>query len=136
EIYVADTLGELGLFYRIVPVAFVGGSLVKHGGQNPIEAINLGAAVVHGPFVHNFADVYEALDAVPGAPKPVTDATSLAEGAGVLLSDSELRNRAVEAAKNALKPFTGALNATWTALAPYLKGEARPRRAASATGGS
>ena len=48
DIYIADTIGELGLFYNLVPVAFVGGSLVPHGGQNPVEAIKLGAAVVTG----------------------------------------------------------------------------------------
>ena len=37
DIYVADTIGELGLFYRLAPIVFVGGSLVRHGGQNPIE---------------------------------------------------------------------------------------------------
>src|SRR5579871_2761588 len=47
DIYVADTMGELGLFYRLSPVVFIGGSLVKHGGQNPIEAIKLGASLVH-----------------------------------------------------------------------------------------
>ena len=51
DIYVADTLGELGLVYRLAPIVFVGGSLVSHGGQNPIEAIKLGAAVLHGPHV-------------------------------------------------------------------------------------
>src|SRR5579863_5480952 len=48
DIYVADTMGELGLFYRLSPVVFVGGSLIQHGGQNPIEAIKLGASLVHG----------------------------------------------------------------------------------------
>src|SRR5262249_35104869 len=67
EIYVADTLGELGLFYRLAPIVFMGGSLVTHGGQNPIEAVKLGAAIVHGPHVFNFADVYEALDSSGGA---------------------------------------------------------------------
>ena len=43
DIYVADTMGELGLFYRLAPIVFMGGSLVEHGGQNPIEAIKLGA---------------------------------------------------------------------------------------------
>src|SRR3954462_2137336 len=42
DIYVADTMGELGLFYRLAPIVFMGGSLVEHGGQNPIEAIKLG----------------------------------------------------------------------------------------------
>src|SRR5689334_12493364 len=67
DIYVADTMGELGLFYRLASIVFMGGSLVAHGGQNPIEAIKLGAAVVHGPHVFNFTDVYEALDAAGGA---------------------------------------------------------------------
>ena len=48
DIYVADTIGELGLFYTLAPVAFIGGSLVPHGGQNPVEAIKLGAAVLTG----------------------------------------------------------------------------------------
>jgi len=43
DIYVADTLGELGLFYRLAPIVFMGGSLVEHGGQNPIEAVKIGA---------------------------------------------------------------------------------------------
>ena len=59
DIYIADTIGELGLFYNLVPVAFVGGSLVPHGGQNPVEAIKLGAAVLTGPHWRNFADAYE-----------------------------------------------------------------------------
>ena len=67
DIYVADTMGELGLFYRLAPIVFMGGSLVSHGGQNPIEAIKLGAAIVHGPNVFNFADVYAALDGAGGA---------------------------------------------------------------------
>ena len=67
DIYVADTLGELGLFYRLSPVVFMGGSLVEHGGQNPIEAVKLGASIVHGPHVFNFTDVYDALDRAGGA---------------------------------------------------------------------
>ena len=67
DIFVADTLGELGLIYRLAPIVFMGGSLVSHGGQNPIEAIRLGAAVVHGPHVWNFAEIYGTLDAAHGA---------------------------------------------------------------------
>ena len=67
DIYVADTIGELGLFYRLAPIVFMGGSLVPHGGQNPIEPAKLGAAILHGPHVWNFAEIYAALDAVRGA---------------------------------------------------------------------
>jgi 3-deoxy-D-manno-octulosonic-acid transferase len=51
DVYLADTLGELGLFYRSAPIAFLGGSLVPHGGQNPIEPVKLETAVLHGPHV-------------------------------------------------------------------------------------
>jgi 3-deoxy-D-manno-octulosonic-acid transferase len=123
-IYVADTLGELGLFYRVVPLAFMGGSLVPHGGQNPIEPIGLGAAVLHGPHIHNFADVYAALDAAVPAAQPVADAAGLAAAASHLLTDEEHRARSVAEAQAVLRPFTGAMAATWTALGPYLGGTA------------
>ena len=67
DIFIADTLGELGLIYRLAPIVFMGGSLASHGGQNPIEAIRLGAAVVHGPNVWNFDEIYATLDAAHGA---------------------------------------------------------------------
>src|SRR5437763_4827145 len=49
DIYVADTMGELGLFYRLAPIVFMGGSLVEHGGQNPLAAVEPGAAGAHRP---------------------------------------------------------------------------------------
>ena len=59
DVYVADTLGELGLWFRLARVAFLGGSLKKGiGGHNPIEATLLGAPVVSGPYVDNWAGVY------------------------------------------------------------------------------
>ncbi len=127
-IYVADTLGELGLFYRAAPVSFVGGSLVPHGGQNPIEPVTLGSAVIHGPHVHNFTDVYAALDGLPDAGAVVTDADELAEEADRLLRDESLRARRVAAAQAALAPFTGALVATMEALSLMLE-RARTRAA-------
>lgn len=56
--YIADTLGELGLFYRLSEIVFMGGSLIPHGGQNPLEAARLSCALVCGPHMHNFAAVY------------------------------------------------------------------------------
>ena len=61
EIYLADTIGELGLFYALAPVALIGGSLVEQGGQNPIEAIRHGAGILSGPHRQNFRDEYVAL---------------------------------------------------------------------------
>ena len=61
EVYVADTFGEMGLWYRIAPVSFVGGSLTDVGGHNPFEPAALGSAILHGPHVENFADIYKRL---------------------------------------------------------------------------
>lgn len=117
-VYVADTLGEMGLFYRAAPVAFLGGSLIRHGGQNPIEPAKLGAAVLHGPHVFNFAAVYEALAADHGA-RQVTGAQDLAEGALLLLADKRERVRQREAAAAAVEALGGALERTLAAIEPY-----------------
>ncbi|MGV8839513.1 MAG: 3-deoxy-D-manno-octulosonic acid transferase [Bauldia sp.] len=125
-ILLADTLGELGLFYRVAAVSFVGGSLVPRGGQNPIEPVRLGSAVVHGPDTPNFAAVYGALDAGGGA-VIVRDAGALAAAVGHLLAEPEERRLQGEAAERALRPFSGALDRTLAALAPFLAaGETPP----------
>src|SRR6476661_8074757 len=119
DIYVADTMGELGLFYRMAPVVFMGGSLVEHGGQNPIEAVKLGASVVHGPHVFNFTDVYEALDGAGGARKADTQ-EALVKQVGQLLGDPAARESAVDAAERVVEQLGGALDRTLAALEPYL----------------
>ena len=60
-VYIADTLGELGLFYRAASFAFLGGSLVHHGGQNPLEPARLGTAILTGPHTENFSGIFAAL---------------------------------------------------------------------------
>ena len=72
---------------------FVGGSLASHGGQNPIEPIKLGAAILHGPHVWNFAEIYAALDAAHGA-EQVTDVGKLAVRVGAWLTDAAARETA------------------------------------------
>ncbi len=119
NIYVADTMGELGLFYRMAPVVFMGGSLVEHGGQNPIEAVKLGASVVHGPHVFNFTDVYEALDSAGGARKADT-LEALVKHLGQLLSDQRARETTAGAAARVVSELGGALDRTLAALEPYL----------------
>ena len=119
DIYVADTMGELGLFYRLAPIVFMGGSLVEHGGQNPIEAIKLGASVVHGPHVFNFTDVYEALDSAGGARQADTQ-EALAKELGRLLADPGARKLSVDAADRVVAQLGGGLERTLAALEPYL----------------
>ncbi|WP_137179512.1 3-deoxy-D-manno-octulosonic acid transferase [Roseomonas sp. AR75] len=86
-IHVADTLGELGLFYRVAGVALVGGSLVPHGGQNPLEPARLGCPILLGPHTHNFAEATERLLAAGGALR-LADAAALAPAVGGVLSDA------------------------------------------------
>jgi len=119
DIYVADTMGELGLFYRLAPIVFMGGSLVEHGGQNPIEAIKLGASIVHGPHVFNFADVYEALDSAGGARRADTQ-EMLVNQIGQLLADPRAREALLTASERVVGQLGGALERTLTALEPYL----------------
>ena len=119
DVYIADTLGELGLIYSIAPIVFMGGSLAKHGGQNPIEAARLGPAILHGPHVWNFREVYAALDAAGGA-ELVTDTGKLAVRIGALLKDTAARGALAEAGSRAIEPLTGALERTIVALDPYI----------------
>jgi 3-deoxy-D-manno-octulosonic-acid transferase len=119
DIYVADTMGELGLFYRLAPIVFMGGSLVEHGGQNPIEAVKLGASIVHGPHVFNFTDVYEALDAAGGA-RRADSPDALMKQLGRLLSDPKAREASLVAAEHVVEQLGGALERTLSALEPYL----------------
>lgn len=119
DIYVADTMGELGLFYRLSPVVFMGGSLVPHGGQNPIEAVKLGASVVHGPHVFNFTDVYEALDGAGGA-KLADSSEQMVKQLGQMLGNEAARDAAIEAGHRVVDRLGGALDRTLHALEPYL----------------
>jgi 3-deoxy-D-manno-octulosonic-acid transferase len=119
DIYIADTMGELGLFYRLAPIVFMGGSLVPHGGQNPIEAVKLGASIVHGPHVFNFSDVYEALDGAGGA-RLADSREALVKQLGQLLADPAAREISVAASARVVEQLGGALERTLAALEPYL----------------
>jgi len=119
DIYVADTLGELGVFYRLAGAAFVGGSFIAHGGQNPIEPALLGVPVFHGPHMQNFADVAAAFDKA-GAARAVKDGDALAAQIAPLLSRPELRVRMGEAARAAAEAERGVIERVMAALEPLL----------------
>ncbi len=119
DLYIADTMGEMGLLYRVAPIVFMGGSLIPHGGQNPIEAAKLSTAILHGPHVGNFADIYAALDKAQGAAL-VTDATRLSLRAGEWLGDTAARDRVAKAAQATVTSLGGALERTAQALEPFL----------------
>jgi 3-deoxy-D-manno-octulosonic-acid transferase len=118
-VYVADTMGELGIAYRVAPVVFMGGSLVQHGGQNPIEAAKLGTAILHGPHVWNFAEIYAALDEAHGA-EPVLDANRLTACFGAWLGNPAAGAHVAAVAKTTVEALGGGLDRTLHSLDPYL----------------
>ena len=122
QVYLADTIGELGLFYSLAPFSFIGGSLVGHGGQNPIEAIKLGSGVLSGPYTFNFAETYSVLQRYGGF-RLVTGPDDLAAAARLLFENegeaAEMKRRAAAA----IGTLGGALEKTIDALKPYLPAE-------------
>jgi 3-deoxy-D-manno-octulosonic-acid transferase len=118
-IYVADTVGELGLFYSLAGFAFIGGSLVPHGGQNPIEAVKLGAGVITGPHWHSFPEVYQAL-AQEGGCRFVTSQEDLIQTARALFDDPASLELMKSRAERTVAELSGALERTLEALEPLL----------------
>lgn len=114
-IWVADTLGELGLLYRLTPLAFVGRSLMGQGGQNPLEPARLGCAIAVGPHTANFTEAVQRLEAA-GALTRVADADALAGWVDTMLRDPGRRRAAGAAACAAAQGAAGLPKHTAAAL--------------------
>ena len=119
DIYIADTIGELGLFYALAPVAFIGGSLVHHGGQNPIEAVKHGTAILSGPHVKNFDDAFDVLKRAGGC-EEISSAAELAERTDALMRDTSARKQMLKQGEAAVSSMSGALNKSFEALSDLL----------------
>lgn len=120
QIYVADTLGEVGVVFRSTSVVFMGKSLAAPGGgQNPIEPAQCGCAVLHGPHVGNFVEVYATLDADKGAVQ-IDDAAALARVVQFLLTDPAMLRRMGRAAATSVEKLGGAARETIAAVTPLL----------------
>jgi 3-deoxy-D-manno-octulosonic-acid transferase len=105
-IWIADTMGELGLLYRLAPIAFVGRSLVASGGgQNPLEPARLGCAIAIGPYTANFSG-HVALLRDAGGLVDVADAASLARFASTMLTYPDQRRRLGERATIATSRYS------------------------------
>ena len=116
DIYIADTMGELGLFFRVANTVFVGKSLLENGGgQNPIEPAKLGNAIVHGPHVANFAAVYATFDRLQGGIS-VQGEVDLAETLSALLSDHARLEHVAGRAAQAVEECAGATARTMQAI--------------------
>lgn len=120
QIFLADTIGELGTLYALCPIAFIGGSLVEHGGQNPIEAVKHGAVVLSGPHTHNFQEAYGALKDANGV-ITVTSSAMLAEAVARMLETPTAMEEARAGAQQALTKISGAMQKTLDALLPYFE---------------
>ncbi len=119
EIYLADTLGELGLFYRLAWIALVGGSLVPHGGQNPLEAARLGCPTLLGPHTHNFAEASQRL-VEAGAARRVADGAYLLAELSALLPDRPGRAHMAARARAVADQLSIAGRETLVQLGPLL----------------
>lgn len=118
EIYVADTLGELGLFYALSPIAFVGGSFVPVGGHNPIEPALLDCAILWGPQTYNFVDVSHFLRE---AAWPLASEKELTPVIKTLLKEPQIATLMGEHAKLLVESQQQVLKQVMEWLAPYLK---------------
>ncbi len=125
EVYIADTLGELGLFYSVAPIVLMGASLVAPGGgHNPIEAAQLNCALLHGVYVSNFSELYADLEAHKGSIK-VQSAHDIAVHDIALVVDQFLQDAVytqdtANFAKTTIEQLGGAVERTMNILEPYL----------------
>jgi 3-deoxy-D-manno-octulosonic-acid transferase len=123
-IYIADTMNELGLFYRLAPFCFLGGTLVPMGGHNPLEPAALHRAVLAGPSRANSAKAFEAVLGAQGF-GAVHSAGDIVREAKRLLSNSENALAAGDAAAGGAAALSGAVGKTITALDMMLDRHAR-----------
>jgi len=119
QVYIADTMGELGLLYSIAPFAFVGGSLIPHGGQNPLEPAHVRCAVMAGPHTHNFSPAYQAIFTAQGAGL-VNGCTDIVGLAKRWLSNPDDARDAGQAAKSAAAALGGGVKKTLDLIEPLL----------------
>lgn len=119
DIFLGDTIGEMGLYLRLTEIAFVGRSLYAEGGQNPMEPAMIGCAVLSGGNVQNFRESYQQL-ARNGSAKIVRDEDILAKGVHYLLNNDEARKAMIEAGHTTVQQMRGALPATMKGLEPYV----------------
>jgi 3-deoxy-D-manno-octulosonic-acid transferase len=114
-VYIADTIGELGLFYRLVPFAFVGGTLVPQGGHNPLEPARLHCAVLAGPHTFNSASAYEAVFAAQKMGL-VRSSSEIASTVERLLADPVRARELGDSAARGAAALGGAVDKTYDAV--------------------
>lgn len=124
QVILGDTMGQLIYLYGVAQIAFVGGSLVAHGGHNPIEAAALGLPLVIGPHDFNFASVVAAFETA-GCLHRVADAASLAESVSGLLADGARREVEAARSREVVSKNAGATDRIADRLALEIRGSLR-----------
>jgi len=119
DVVVLDTLGELASLYPLADAVFVGGSLVSHGGQNPLEPVAAGRPVVTGPDMRNFAEAMTLLSAAR-AIHSVADASGLLEALDAWIRDPQAGAGMAARATQVLATNRGATERTLEILTPWL----------------
>ena len=126
EVWIGDSMGELGAYYAMADLAFVGGSLLPLGAHNLIEACACGCGVLIGPHTFNFAQATD--DAIAaGAAERVDDASALWAAVARLLEDETARLAMTQSALVFSQAHRGATQRTMEALAPLRAGLETPR---------
>jgi 3-deoxy-D-manno-octulosonic-acid transferase len=120
DIYLGDTIGDMGLYLRLTEIAFVGRSLTAQGGQNPLEPAMLKSAILSGRNVQNFRDSYQRLIKNGGA-KLVRDKDMLAGAVNYLFNNPAERQIMIEAGLKTVEDMRGSLTRTMTALEPFIQ---------------
>ncbi|MCE9648650.1 MAG: 3-deoxy-D-manno-octulosonic acid transferase [Parvibaculum sp.] len=119
DVYLADTLGELGLFYRLADIVFVGGTLVNTGGHNPFEPARLRSALIAGPSDFNFAEAFAQFEANEALIR-IADAGELAGAVSALIGDAAMREARAANAERVVTATSDATRKTLQALAALL----------------
>ena len=120
QVLLGDTMGEMMVLYGLAEIAFVGGSLVKHGGHNPLEPIAFELPVISGVHTYNFPEIFDKLRSVHGVIE-VESSAALAQTVAFLLENRNAREKIARYGFEVLKENQGALARHLHLLAPYLE---------------
>jgi 3-deoxy-D-manno-octulosonic-acid transferase len=119
DIYLADTIGEYGIFYRLSEIVFIGGSLIPHGGQNLLEPARLSNVIIMGPYMHNFKEISERfLEEKAGF--QVESEFELEEEIGELLKHPEIRQETIKNALDIVSSTNGILKQVTEVIDAYI----------------
>lgn len=122
QILLADTLGEMGLFIRLAPIVFMGKSMIGQGGQNPLEPARLGASVLFGPHMDNFAEIASRMCAARAA-EQVASEPALVEAVSRRLADPSMLALYGGTAHDFAQAEDDVLDGVLAEIAPWLNGK-------------